>query len=44
MQTFKERTMKYISLNQQEKVILEIGFWLLLFTFVCIFTGVVFSL
>ena len=36
--------MKHITLNRQDKVILEIGFWLLLFVLVCVFSGVVFSL
>ena len=36
--------MKHMTLNQQDKVILEIGVWILIFVLVCVFTGVVFDL
>ena len=36
--------MKHMTLNQQDKVIIEIGVWILIFTVVCLFTGVVFNL
>jgi len=38
----RDGTMKYKTLNQQDKVVMEIGAWLFIFVLVCIFTGVIF--
>jgi hypothetical protein len=36
--------MKQMTLNQQDKVIIEIGVLVFIFIVVCIFTGIVFNL
>lgn len=36
--------MKYVTLSQQDKVIIEIAAWVFIFILVCIYTSVVFNL